>query len=86
MLKSNPNQTSKITQNIIKHNTISNSSIFTVNNKPVMGNCLCCCLKENLSLKVSSIYDIAMKDIHQNLIDFSQYRNKVLLIVNIACK
>jgi len=47
---------------------------------------LCCCLKENLSLKVSSIYDIAMKDIHQNLIDFSQYRNKVLLIVNIACK
>ena len=51
-----------------------------------MGNCLCPCLRENLSPKVSSIYDITMKDINQNVINFTQYQNKVLLIVNIACK
>lgn len=51
-----------------------------------MGNCLCCCLKDNMSSVVPSIYDISMRDIHQNLINFSQYQGKVLLIVNTACK
>lgn len=51
-----------------------------------MGNSLCCCLKENLRLNFSSIYDITMKNIDGLEINFAEFRNKVLLIVNIACK
>lgn len=51
-----------------------------------MGNCLCCCVRENLSLKVSNFYDITMKNIDDQTVSFEEFRNKVLVIVNIACK
>ena len=51
-----------------------------------MGNCLCCCIRDNLDSQISSIYDITMKDINKQVVSFNDYRNRVLLIVNVACK
>lgn len=35
---------------------------------------------------MSNIYDFKMKDIFGNLVDFKKYKNKVLIIVNVASK
>lgn len=51
-----------------------------------MGNFLCCCLKDDIDLKVSNIYEISMMDIYGKFVDFNSFRGKVLLIVNVACK
>ena len=51
-----------------------------------MGHYCCCCMKEDLVIPISSIYEIKMNDIDGQLVDFEEFRGKVLLIVNVACK
>lgn len=50
-----------------------------------MGNC-CCCLKDDLTVPFNSIYEVTMKDLNGEIVYFEEFRNKVLVIVNIACK
>ena len=53
-----------------------------------MGNYCCCfsCLRDSIDLPFTSIYEITMRDLNGEIVLFEEFRNKVLLIVNIACK
>ena len=51
-----------------------------------MGNYCCCCMRDKIEIPFKSIYEISMRDIDGKMISFEEFRDKVLLIVNIACK
>lgn len=46
--------------------------------------CCCCCCKEKLAVPYDSLYDITMDSIDGDPIKLSIFRDKVLIIVNVA--